>query len=126
MKRLLAISLFLSFLFSFKDDGEDLAPDFEGYQYFPLEVGQTSIFKIDSVAYDDFTEEVDTFSYFLKEEVESTFVDGANRKAFKVIIYTSTDSTNWRLQKVISKLKLDLRAEIAEDNISIVPMVFSH
>ncbi len=124
MKRLVVIFLFLSSLYSCKEDGEDLAPNFEGYQYFPLEIGQTSIFKIDSIVYDDFTQEIDTFSFFLKEEIESTFIDGANRKSYRVAIYYSLDTSNWRLQKVISKLRIDLRAEKTEENVTIVPLVF--
>lgn len=120
---LLALSLYL---FSCtKEEGEDLPANFEGYTYLPLQANTEFQFRIDSIAYDDFTGTVDTFSYFRKEEIKAPVEDLGGRNTFPVEIYQRlNDSSRWTLIAHEYRYRGTYRYELERNSIAYVPLVF--
>ena len=108
-----------------KDDKEELPANFEGYTYLPLTVGQEAVFKIDSITYDDFTGNIDTTVYFIREVVQEQSTDLSGRSIFKVAVYTRlNDSASWRQIRIDEKHRGTYRYELKKNSISFVPLVF--
>ena len=117
---------FISFsLFSCKEDSSDKETVDFGYDYFPIGLGQTSIYQIDSILYDDFANTIDTFSIQRKEQVVNSFLDDSGRESYRIEISTKRDDTsNWLVQKVFSYTLTSSRLERKEDNSTSVNLVF--
>jgi len=57
------------------------------YSYFPLEIGHTLIYELDSILYSPlYINGRDTVHWELKEVVESKFIDVEGRDAFRLIV----------------------------------------
>ena len=107
------------------DDEGDLPQNFEGYTYLPLKVGQSAEFRIDSIAYDDFTGTVDTIVYFQREEVRESFVDLAGRTSYRVDIFQrATDTVDWMKVRTDVKHRGTYRYELSIGSVPYVPLVF--
>lgn len=46
-------------------------PEDIGLRYFPIQIGDTHLYQVDSIHFNSFTESVDTFSYFEKKTIVS-------------------------------------------------------
>ncbi len=58
---------------------------------------------MDSIEFDAFSETSDTFNYFLKETIETTFVDNAGNTAYKIEVAHRFDSSmEWKFSRYIS------------------------
>jgi len=113
-------------LTSCSEDSEDeLPPNFEGYSYLPLEVGQERIFRIDSISYDDFTGMVDTTVYFERTSIESTESDLQGRINYRTEIYRrNADSLAWQLRRTEFRYRGTYRYELNRGGIILLPLVF--
>lgn len=81
-----------------------------GYDYLPMEVGATYIYKVDSISWDDFHTpvKVDTKRYQVKKVVEETMVHALYDKAYRVERFVKMhDTLPWRIHKtyVVAPLK---------------------
>lgn len=112
-------------LFACKDDeNEEFDIDY-GYDYAPIAIGQSSIFQIDSIIYDDFNSSSDTISFQQKEEVVSSFLDDAGAEAYRIELSQRTnDSIDWKLIRVFSSRKNKTRYVRTDNNIATVLLVF--
>lgn len=125
MKRLLLTLLVSLSLFGCKDDSSDEEAIYFGYNYIPINTGQTSIYQIDSILYDDFDNSIDTLSFQRKEVVLNSFKDDAGRNAYTVErSIKNDDSSNWVIQKVISYTLTSSRFEKKEGNLTSINLVF--
>jgi len=125
MKRSGFLYLCLVTLFACQEDdtSTDLV-DF-GYNYAPLTAGQSSVFQVDSILYDDFNNSIDTVSFQRKEEIVSDFTNDAGEKAFRIELSRRlNDTLPWRLIRVFSSSKGKVRFEKTDNNESIVLLVF--
>jgi hypothetical protein len=52
--------------------------------YYPLKIGNSYIYNVDSIVYDDFDQSVDTFKFQIKESYTDTFRDINNHLAYKI------------------------------------------
>jgi hypothetical protein len=96
-----------------------------GYEYFPLEKGNFWVYQVDSIVYNDFTQTTDTFSFQLKEMVESDYLDNENRITHRIERYKRADSISpWKLTNVCSICKTSNRVEKTENNVKIIKLVF--
>ncbi len=103
---------------------DDPTIDFK-YDYFPLKVGHTYIYDVDSVTYDDFTGRVDTVNYQLRMFFESTFLDSENRIAYRIEVNKrNTDQSNWEAHAVWFANRTASTAERVEDNLRFINMTF--
>ncbi len=125
MNRLLLTLLVSLLLFGCKDDSENEQPIYFGYNYMPINIGQTSIYRVDSILYDDFDNSIDTVSFQRKEIVLNSFKDDAGRDAFAIErSIKNNDTSNWIIQKIISYTVTSSRYEKKEDNLTTVNLVF--
>ena len=103
---------------------EDFAIDYK-YGYFPHQQGFYTVYDVDSVAFNEFIGEPDTFRYQKKEVIDSAFTDNAGRPAFKILRYQRSDSTEqWRIADVWYGVVTQNSAERVEENLRFVKMIF--
>ena len=125
MKRLFYIYIFIAIAFVGCKKENSEPPDI-GYKYFPLKAGHTLEYDVDSIVYDDFFQPVriDTFRYKIKEVVESVFIDGQGREAWRLERFQKTDSTEWMIHQVWTAIQTATTAEKVEENIRYIKIVF--
>src|ERR1051325_5894407 len=71
------------------------------YDYYPVEIGHYVIYDVDSIVFNDFTQQSDTFHYQKKNVIDSSFIDNSGREAHKLIRYQRKDSSQgWTLTDV--------------------------
>ena len=122
MKKKLLFLYMAIILFSCKKD--DIVVDL-GYNYFPESVGTYVIYDVDSFVYNNFTHTVDTFTFQVKEIIESVYKDNANRNTLRLERYYRGDaSQDWLLQDVWVANKTVNRAEKVEENQRFVKLIF--
>ena len=69
----------------------------QSLKYFPLEIGHTWVYQMDSLHYEGGGIEVDTFSFQTRHEVVAQFEDNEGNKAYRVEIQYRLDSAdNWK------------------------------
>lgn len=124
-KTLVVVALsFCMAIFSSCEKTEDVVLDFK-YEYYPSQIGHYVIYDVDSIVFDDFTETSDTFRYQKKYVVDSSFIDGSGREAFKLLRYQRADSTQgWVLSDVWSAVVTNTTLEVNEENQRFVKLLF--
>ena len=125
---LLAIVLHLSFCK--KEKNTTIAID-DGYNYFSFDVGKYVIYDVDSIVHNDFTQQVDTFKYQLKELNESIFLDNSGRNTMRKERYkrnyndtVAYDLMPWILISASQANKTNTTVEETENNVRYVKLNF--
>lgn len=126
--RLLLIVAFVLPLLSSCSKDDSLQPVLMNhYDYAPLRVGQSLIYAVDSIVYNDFTfpVSIDTFRYFVKNSIKEKTLDSEGRVNFRVSRYilTKADSV-WRFDRFFSITKTKDELIKMDENIPIVNLVF--
>ena len=117
------LTLGLLVCFACEDKIED-PPDL-GLDYFPVEVGTWVEYDVDSIVFDDFTGEVDTFQFRIREEVESVFEDLEGRSTQRLERWRkASDSSDWKLKDVWTANRTQTTAERVEENVRFVKLSF--
>ncbi|MBK8955010.1 MAG: hypothetical protein IPM34_05575 [Saprospiraceae bacterium] len=82
-----------------EEDPEVLDSAFFGYDYYPLGLGKSWVYQIDSIVYHLRSAVViDTSISFMKEEVMDTFLDVSQNLIYRIDVYHSGDTTKgWEL-----------------------------
>jgi hypothetical protein len=120
-------SLVLLFSISCKTNRDDrIALPSLGYEYFPLEKGLTRIYQVDSIAYDDNTDRIDTFQFFIKEIVSGGILGQTEPKQpTEILRYASKDTSQiWTPRTSLFALKSANNLQVIEDNIGYVKLTF--
>lgn len=115
------------FFMAFGCKNEKLAPIELGHAYFPLRIGATLIYDVDSVNYNDFTKPVITvtqYNFQLKDSITGTFTDLENMINYRIERYKKTESQPWVFQRIITKRLVNGRAEEFVDNKRYVRFAF--
>jgi hypothetical protein len=125
MKKLFYIISAVAVIFSACKKDEKISVD-QGYDYFPLNVGHTVIYDVDSIVYDDFFQpvQIDTFRFQIKEVVESAITDGQGRDAWRLERFIKTDTTDWQIRQVWTALVTTTTAEKVEENYRYIKLAF--
>jgi len=106
MKNLVAI--FTAFLFLFgsnacRKNRLDPYTGGVGPGYFPTNIGSSWVYQVDSIHYDKkFSPRPDTFQYWIKNTIESEFVDHEGKFSQSFTRYYSADSVNWTIDGTFS------------------------
>lgn len=109
-----------------KSTVEDIVPD-RGYEYFPLAVGQSKEFAVDSIVFDpaQFRTAIDTFSGFLRETVVDTLRDHTGALVFRIErFYRRNAADPWTFHSVVSSGRNEQEAFFTEDNLRYVKLRF--
>lgn len=96
-----------------------------GYGYFPTAQKHYIIYQVDSAYYDTFNSEIDSFSYQVKEIIESEILDNAGRKTLRLERYIRDNANDsWEIKDVWVANKNNNNVEKTEENIKFVKLVF--
>lgn len=71
-----------------KDNLDNYNPNQLGKSYAPIFVNSIYFYKVDSIFYNGFNNTIDTFSYEIKESVDSFFMDNLNEPVARIVIAT--------------------------------------
>ena len=133
MKKLLAIFLAIGLFYSCKKDKPVQLPDF-GYDYYPDQLGRFVIYYCDSIVYHDAPlSDTQTFKFQIKEKIDSIYTDNQGRPTLRISRYKKLQQVNdsvypsnqsWTLQDVWWANKTSSDAEVVEENIRFVKLVF--
>lgn len=123
MKYFISI-LFLVLLLNCKKETIDNV--YLGKDFYPLEVGYWQEYKVDSILFNNFTNpvSVDTFSFFLKEEIESTYKDLNNDLNYRVVRSKKSDSSAYTINHVISVKSSSTNIQKVENDLRFIKLVF--
>ena len=97
----------------------------QGYDYFPVNIGHTTVYDFDSVFIDTKVAANDTVHYQIKEYVHSVFIDNSKRHSVRIeryIRYKQTDP--WVIKNVYYALLTATTAERVEENQRYVKLIF--
>jgi hypothetical protein len=68
----------------------------DGPSYYPLKIGNSWTYQVDSIKYNEkFGRENDTFTYQIKNVIESEFIDNEGKINHSFTRYVSHDTANW-------------------------------
>lgn len=120
---LIYIVLFIAF-FTWQCKKKEPVPDV-GYEYFPTTQKLYAIYQVDSFFYDSFNFEIDSFSYQVKEIIESEIIDNSGRKTLRLErYYRANASAAWQIKDVWVANRTNSTAEKTEENIKFVKLAF--
>jgi hypothetical protein len=109
---------------SCKKDVDDVAPIDRGVAYFPLKIGDTWVYEVDSISFDNFESQIDTHHYFVQLIVEDSIVR-SNNTQFSVLRSIKTDSTGpWTFQSRLTFSRIGNYAQVNEHNETIIKLLF--
>ena len=97
--------------------------DFSGSEYFPLETGNTWIYEVDSIIYDNNGTKIDTFSHIVKEFISGTFEDNNGNTNYIIERYNKSGN-DWNLTDAWAAYINDKQAVRNEDNLIFIKLVF--
>lgn len=120
-----SIVMMLLFLSCQKDNPLPPAINY-GYNYFPNTLKYYVIYNVDSMVRNTYRANPDTsYSYQIKEKIDSFYIDGSGRQTQKVVRYKRSDNTKpWVIEKVWSANRTTMNAQRDEDNITYVRLIF--
>ncbi len=96
-----------------------------GKEYFPLTIGHSVEYDVDSIKYNDFNKTIDSFHYELKDVIQGEFLDNEGRKSFTVNRFKRQDDTYpWVENLTYYITETAFNIEVIEDNLRIIKMVF--
>jgi hypothetical protein len=129
--RSLFIILFFVIAFSCKKDNSVSEKVDLGYDYFPVKIGQSLIYDVDSIAYLQPSGDTIIKKFRIKESIETVYKDNQNRDTYKLVRYKknyqqgiSYDQLDWILQDVWSINVSSTTAEVNEENQRFIKLVF--
>lgn len=124
--RLLVLYIFICLLIAgCKKDEYELNYNSFDRMYFNQKLSAYSIYDVEEIIYDDFSNSVDTFYYQLKEHNESVFSDNLGRKAMRIDRYRSDGDTNvWTYLNTWYAVSDSLMVERVEDNKRLIKLSF--
>src|ERR1043165_19624 len=100
---------------------KDPDPDM-GYNYFPDKPGKYVIYDVDSFYYNDFTGNIDTFKFQVKEKIHSVYTDLQSRPTLRIERYIKNysptvpySSMSWMLKDVWAANRTATTAEKVEE-----------
>lgn len=93
-------------------------------EYFTDSVKYYIDYSCDSLVYNDFTGDVDTFRFDIREFFESSYIDNAGRRAIRLERWKKTADTTWFLKDVWNLAKTKLQVEKVEEDVRYFKLKF--
>jgi hypothetical protein len=126
---ILILPLFITIFFLISCKRETVAPIDIGYKYFPVNIGHSVTYEVDSTVWDDFypvgsPQHVRKFHFQITELIESTFLDNQNRPTQRIERYEKDDTFPTFLKNVWSSNLTSITAEKIEGNIRYIKLSF--
>ncbi|PHN06606.1 hypothetical protein [Flavilitoribacter nigricans] len=98
-----------------------------GYEYFPLEVGQSRHYAVDSIIFDPSVQGIvpDTSFGFFREDVVDTLRDNTGALVFRIERYYRQNSADpWQIHSVVSSSRGEREAVYTENNLRFIKLRF--
>ncbi len=104
---------------------ENITPNKPDLSYFPLNVGQEFIYSVEKIRIDQPIDIYDTQRYYLKERIESSYLDETGNIIFRIERYQRKDTSSaWEIKDVWMAQYLNNQAHKVEENIRYVKLIF--
>lgn len=125
MRRILFLLGWIFVLASCSKDSQTTYENNLFLDYFPATQGSFIIYDCDSVVYNDFTGQTDTFKFQIKEYYESTYNDNSGRNSIRIERWKKeADSVKWFLKDVWSLTKTNQAIEKVEEDVRYLKLLF--
>jgi hypothetical protein len=95
-----------------------------GYNFFPIEKSNYSIYKVDSIVWNDYNTTVDTFSFEVKLRIDSAFTDNSGKQSHRWKKYVKTDSNQWVFNNNYTLTNSSQKVETVQENMRYIKLVF--
>lgn len=98
-----------------------------GYEYFPLSVGQSRTYAVDSIIYDplSLTNRIDTLSGFFREDIVDTLRDQSGDLVYRIErYYRKQGNQDWQIHSVITSSRDAEEAVYTENNLRFIKLRF--
>lgn len=120
------IFAFFMLLFSTACEKDTIIPPDPIFRnYFKAQVGDYTIYACDSLVYNDFTGNTDTFRFKIKELMESEFIDNSGRKAIRLERWKQEhDTLSWFLKDVWMLVNDSMQVEKVEEDVRFIKILF--
>jgi len=104
---------------------ESYDPGFEGAEYFPLAVGHTWTYRVDSVVYDNAGLRIDSSSNLVRERITEQYFDEEGLENFRLerAVYNHSDGT-WQVRDIWSASLEERHAYRNEENLRFAKLNF--
>lgn len=123
VKTLLVLFVFIGFQACKKDEKQPI-PDL-GYDFYPIDSGWVRVYAVDSIAYDDNDQSIDTFHFILSEHMLGTISGQGLEKHTEVARLVQADSLGiWQNRSSFFVLKTNQNLQRLEENIRTVKFTF--
>jgi len=100
------------------------SPDI-GFNYFPLEIGYSKVYKVDSISFNALLETIDTSTYYEQETIVELLESSGETRIFLAEIKSRPDSSSpWEFKQLVSFSINNVRLEKKMDNIVHTLLVF--
>jgi len=104
---------------------EDYQGNVEGPKFFPLAVGNSWIYRVDSVIYDNKGLNVDSVSGYIRETITSQYMDSAGDKVFRIERSSKKVSVGgWEVISIWTASKNEKTAYKTENNLKFLKLTF--
>lgn len=126
MKSLSLLTLMILGLVFFQSCGTEIDPyqnTSNDLEYFPIEVGNTWIYSLDSIVFDNKGAIVDSIHNTVREVIIKSYEDNEGETAF-VVERSNKDGDNWIVSDIWSMSINNSQAIRTEDNIRFIKMSF--
>lgn len=95
-----------------------------GFNYFPLKIGATISYNVDSTAYNDFNNSTTNYSFKIKDSTAQRYFAANGDTTYRIERYKKIGNGNWAFQKTIARRIVQNRAEEVLDNMTFVRLIF--
>jgi len=97
-----------------------------GLDYYPTEIGFWQTYKVDSISFSDFTDpiSIDTSSYFIKEIIESSYLDFDLDTNYRVEQFKSYNDSSWFINHIVSLKKTSVNLQRVENDLRFIKLTF--
>lgn len=107
---------------------EEIDTDSFGYDYYPLEIGRSYIYEVDSIVFRQGTgNEVlsDSSRTLVRELIADTLHDNTGALLYRIERYERPDEqSSWQIRKVFTAARNNTQALRTEDNLRFIKLVF--
>ncbi len=94
-------------------------------EYYNTQTGHYSIYLVNEIVYDDFTQKSDTFNYQLREQNESIFKDNLGREAMRIDRHVrASDTSPWVYKNTWYAVSDKAMVERVEENKRLIKLSF--
>lgn len=128
--RFIAVALFVMGAVSCSKHHTEAAPDL-GYDYYPGKIGSYIVYDVDSISYRKINNDTVSYRFQIKEKLDTLYYDNQNRPTIRIVRYKKMYSAtipysqmNWDIQDVWCANITKTTAEVVEENVRFVKLVF--